>query len=317
MTSEAVAITGIGMFTPLGSTRKDTIHAWEKGIAADCSGCDSLRGTVLESQKVAVLPYFDPAQRLKNRKLLKFMSVSAVLGCLSAREALEESGACRRFDGSRIGLFAATGLAGIDMDEAMPMIQASVGEDGKFSCTRLGASGLAAANPLLSFKILANMPPCIISISEGIKGPNLIFTPWEGQAAAALREAWLAVASGEVDCALAGGADNAMAAPTIAYLRKAALLSENESASAGSAYAVMEKLSTAIRDNRRVYAVIRDIDVSASREKAWDPLAERMGRTYAAAPSILMGLACQIPIQEPRIIGTDGMSAIIRLENWV
>jgi 3-oxoacyl-(acyl-carrier-protein) synthase len=314
MNAEAVVITGIGMVTPLGTTNIDTVKSWRAGAEAPRTRSELLRGTVLESQEVALLPSFDPAQRLKNRKMLKFMSEAALLGCVAAHEALEDADACRRFPAERIGLFAATGLAGIDMREAMPMIRASLGEDGNFSCRDLGSRGLLAANPLLSFKILANMPPCLVSIIEGIKGPNLLFTPWEGQAGAALHEAWQSVATGEVDCALAGGADNSTAPTVIAFLRKVELLRENECAAAGAGYIVMERLSSALRNNRRVYAKIAGIDVSACDEAANDPLSERIGRAYAAAPAILLGLAAQVPLPKPCLVGADHTLVEIRLE---
>jgi 3-oxoacyl-(acyl-carrier-protein) synthase len=314
MSSEPVVITGIGMVTPLGATNIDTVQSWRAGTEIVRARSELLKGTVLESQEVAVIPAFEPAQRLKNRKMLKFMSDAAVLGCVAAREALEDADACRRFPAENIGLFAAAGIAGIDMREAMPMIRASLGEDGNFSCRDLGARGLPAANPLLSFKILANMPPCLISIIEGIKGPSLLFTPWQGMAGAALHEAWQSVAAGDIDCAVAGAADNSAVPTAIAYLRKSGLLGVNECASAGAGYIVMERLSSALKDNRRIYAKIVGITIAASDEAAQDPLVERMGRTYAAAPAIMLGLAAQIPIPESRMVGSDHRSIEFRLE---
>jgi 3-oxoacyl-(acyl-carrier-protein) synthase len=314
MNSEPVVITGIGMVTPLGTTSIDTVKSWQAGTDFIRTRSELLRGTVLETQEIALLPSFDPVQRLKNRKMLKFMSDAALLGSIAAREALEDADACRRFPAEDIGLFAATGLAGIDMREVMPMIRASIGEDGNFSCRDLGAQGLTAANPLLSFKILANMPPCLVSIIEGIKGPNLLFTPWEGQAGAAIHEAWQSVAAGDVDCALAGGADNATVPTVIAFLRKAGLLKENECASAGAGYLVMERFSSAVKDNRRIYAKVLGINITASTETTLDPLAERIGRTYAAAPAILLGLAAQIPFDKTCLVGADNLNVDICVE---
>jgi 3-oxoacyl-(acyl-carrier-protein) synthase len=314
MSAETVVITGIGMVTPIGSTNADTVSSWQAGAEAIRVRSESLQGTVLESQQLALLPSFDLAQRLKNRKMLKFMSQAAALGCVAAHEAMQDADVQRRFAAESIGLYAGTGLAGIDLSEVMPMIRASIGEDGSFSCIHLGSSGLAAANPLLSFKILANMPPCLASIIEGIKGPNLLFTPWEGQAGAALHEAWQAVATGEVDCALAGGADNATVPTVLAFLRKAELLREDECASAGAGYVVMERLSTALRDNRRIYAKILDIHITPCNGLAEDPLAKRIGRTYAAAPALLLGLAAQLSLPYSHIVGADLLDVGIRLE---
>ena len=199
-----VVVTGVGLLTPLGATAKESVQAWRNGQYAKCSRLQELEDTPLENICVAILPEVNIMERLGSRRMLKYMSDAAVLGCLAAREALEDADVKTRFTPERIGLYAATGLASANINEVQKMVEESIDENGQFSCRLLGERGLPATNPLLSFKILSNMPPCLISIMECIKGPNFIFSPWEGQTGAALLEAWRAVATGEVDCALAG-----------------------------------------------------------------------------------------------------------------
>jgi 3-oxoacyl-(acyl-carrier-protein) synthase len=290
MEPNRVVITGMGMVTPLGATFAECARAWREGRRATRQPLPELHGTPLEDIPVATLPGIKAAERLGGRRMLKYMSDAAVLGCLAGREALEDAHAKVRFSPERIGLYAGTGLATADIDEVRAMVEASIDERGQFSCRLLGERGLAATNPLLSFKILANMPPCLISIMECIKGPNLIFTPWEGQTGAALLEAWRAVASGEVDCALAGAADNAAHPATFIYLHQAGLLRLNEYPASGAAYLVFEPLETATKDGRPIYAEIENVSLSPCDEGVEDPLSEPMGRTFAAAPAILLGL---------------------------
>jgi 3-oxoacyl-(acyl-carrier-protein) synthase len=249
-----------------------------------------LSGTPLEGFGVATLPDIKAAERLGSRRMLKYMSHAAVLGSVAAREALEDAHAKVRFSPERMGLYAGTGLATANIDEVRTMVEASLDERGQFSSRLLGERGLASTNPLLSFKILANIPPCLISIMECIKGPNLIFTPWEGQTGAALLEAWKAVANGEVDCALAGAADNAAHPATFVYLYRTGLLGTDQYPASGAAYFVFERLETANRDGRPVYAQIENISLAPSGEGVHDPLSRPMGRTFAAAPAILLGL---------------------------
>jgi len=225
--------------------------------------------------------------------MLKYMSDAAVLGCVAAHEALQDAGVPGRFAPERIGLYAATGLAAANVQDVSTMIDASIDPQGKFSCRLLGERGLSATNPLLSFKILANMPPCLISIIEGIKGPNFIFTPWEGQTAAAILEGWLAVRAGEVDCALVGAADAAAYPSTFVYLRQAGILQTHEFPGSGAGYVVMETRESARQAERRVYAGLTHVRLQPSAgHPVVDPLAARIGRTFAAAPAILLGLAC-------------------------
>jgi len=290
MEKNSVVVTGIGMVTPLGATANECSQAWREGRSALRQPLPELAVTPLEDEAVAILPDIRAAERLGSRKMLKYMSDAALLGCLAAREALQDADAKARFLPERIGIYAGTGLAAANIAEVRRMVEESIDENGQFSCRLLGARGLAATNPLISFKILANMAPCLISIMEWIKGPNLIFTPWEGQTASALLEAWMAVAIGEVDCALAGASDQAANPATFVYLRQAGLLREDEYPGSGASYLVLERLETAKRDGKRIHAQIKNMSLFFSDGGVIDPLSHHMGRTFAAAPAILLGL---------------------------
>ena len=293
------------MVTPLGATAAECAEAWREGRSAPRAPLPELAGTPAEDIPVAQLPDLDLARRLGGRRMLKYMSDAAVLGCVAAREALEDADVKGRFAPERIGLYAGSGLAAASVSEVQTMVEESIDETGAVSCRLLGERGLPATNPLLSFKILANMPPCLISIIESIKGPNLIFTPWEGQTGAALLEAWRAVAEGQVDCALGGAADSAGHASTFVYLRQAGLLGDDELAASAAGYLVLESADTASRDGRHIYAHVADVQLIAWDEGVADPLADRLGRTFAAAPGVLVGLAAMIGEPDATICGVD------------
>jgi 3-oxoacyl-(acyl-carrier-protein) synthase len=237
--------------------------------------------------------------------MLKYMSEAAVLGSLAAREALEEAKVRNRFSPERLGLYSGIGLAAANFGEVQRMIEESVDANGSFSCHLFGKRGLAATNPLMSFKILANIPACLISIMEQIKGPNLILTPWEGQTGAALLEAWRAVTSGEVDCALAGAADSAAYPAALVYLQKTGLLREGEYPASSAAYFVLERFETAETDRKRFYAHVESIEITNSGKETSDPLSARMGRTFAAAPALLLGIGCMDGWRKLSICGVD------------
>ena len=310
-----IAITGIGMVTPLGVTASETATAWQKGHVAKRKRLEIFAGTALEDAEVAMLPDFDAATAIGNRRMLKYMSDTAVLGCMAAHACLGESAALARFQPERIGLYAATGLASANLEEIEGIIAASVDERGELSERLLGERGLAVANPLLSFKILANIPACLISIIEGIKGPNLIFTPWEAQTGAAIAEGLLAVESGMVDCALVGAADNPAHPSTLAYLRQEGFIGASEYSAPGAAYLLLEREETARRDGMAIHAFINEVKISAADEKLDDPLSERMGRTYAAAPAIMAAIAAMTNLEGlSQIVGIDRQRVEIRLE---
>jgi 3-oxoacyl-(acyl-carrier-protein) synthase len=93
------------------------------------------------------------------------------------------------------------------MEALVPVLEGSFADSGDFSCRRLGEQGLAACNPLLSFKILPNMTLCCISMLHDIRGDNLVFNPWPGATAQAIIAGARAIRWGLADAALAGGGD--------------------------------------------------------------------------------------------------------------
>lgn len=313
MGNDEVAITGIGMVTPLGATTAETLQAWRSGNIAPRHVLPELEGTPLAHCEAATPPWFDPGERLGGRRMLKYMSAAAVLGCTAAREALRSAGVENQYAADRIGLYAATGLAAASVEDIQQTLEASLDPQGVYSERLLGKNGLAATNPLISFKILANMPPCLISIMEKIKGPNLIFSPWEGQAGAALLEAWQGIHSGAVDCAVTGAADSAANPSTCVFLHQAGLLRRDETPASGAGYLVFERGATARRLGHTVYAYVEDIALSPSDAGVHDPLAIRIGRLFAAAPPVLLGLECLAGGSSLTLCGVDRQRLDIKL----
>jgi len=303
-----VVVTGVGMITPWGTTAETSAEGWSARRAVGRRALEDLRDTSLAGAQVATLPEFDAAQRLGERRMLKFMSDAAVIGCVAAREASTQAGLKGRFRPERVGLYAGAGLAAASVKDSYPIIRESIDAEGRFSCRLLGSRGLASTNPLLSFKILANMPACLVSILESVKGPNYIFTPWEGQTASALEEAWNAVADGEVDCALAGAADYPTHPSTYVFLRQSGLLCEGEFPAAAAAYLALERRETAARDNRPILAEIGEMSVVECNDGPHDPLSALMGRSFAAAPAVLLALASRTEVASVFVSGVDGQA---------
>ncbi|MFA6567035.1 MAG: beta-ketoacyl synthase N-terminal-like domain-containing protein [Victivallales bacterium] len=308
-----VVITGLGIICPLGLNARDSSYNFVESRFPAPAPIPQLAGSPMQDNLAFRIPDFNAGELLGGRRMLKYMSEASVLGCIAAKEAAADAGMTQRFSPERTGLFAATGLATADINEVRPVIERSIDEEGNFSCHLLGKKGLASANPLLSFKILANIPPCLISIQEKIKGANLIFNPWEGQAGAALYEAWLSIICGESDCALAGGADFASHPSTYVYLRQSGILGNGEFPSAGAAYLFMEKAETAIRDNKSIYAVITEMELENSELPVNDPMSGKIGRCFAAAPAIQLALAARANSGNLEITGVDRMTFRVRL----
>ena len=169
-----------------------------------------------------------------------------------------------------IGLFAATGLAGLPLADVTPLIRASTSPDGQFDLARFGQAGLRSVSPILSFKILSNMPLCFVSICEHIRGANAVYTPWEGHGAQAIEAGVRAIQCGDARCAVVGGCDVKTHELAFISLEQHGLFDSWKTMRAGvipgegAAFLVLEKEQTAAARGARTYARLGQSSFSTS-----------------------------------------------------
>jgi 3-oxoacyl-(acyl-carrier-protein) synthase len=203
-----VVITGVGMVTAFGAEPDRVVDRILRGESAACATAGFDRAA-FGCPVAARIAGFDPVPYVAEPKLVRLMSRDAQLAVAAARLALRDArvvpGETHAADA--MALFGATGLAGVPVGEVRRLIEGSGGPDGRFDPVRFGQTGLRAVSPMLSFKILANMPVCLIGINEGLRGPNAIYTPWEGNGVQAIEAGLDALGDGDAACALVGGCD--------------------------------------------------------------------------------------------------------------
>ena len=202
---KSVVITGLGLVTAMGNSAADLLCAIQQHrVAPSWSGPAGL-GDI----RIAPIAGFEPEAWVPEPKTIRMMSRDAQLAVAAATLAMRDSGitAGQTYAPHDIGLFGATGLAGIALEEVSRLVQASADQDGNLDLGRFGGVALRQVRPVLSFKILANMPMCFVSIFLNIQGPNAIFNPWEGQGAHAIVAAAQCIGHGEVPAVLVGGCD--------------------------------------------------------------------------------------------------------------
>lgn len=291
----AVVVTGVGMVNPLGGDAATITAAWRAGAVAERSACPDLPGVQVARTPVPPIP---------GRKLAKYCSPGAALGLVAA-EAAAQGARLSRHPGERVGVFAATGLAATGWEAIAPMVERSLDAEGRIDCARLGSDGLAACNPLLSFRLLPNMPACLAAIHLGLRGPNAIFTPWEGQGAAALAAGWQAVLDGDCDACLCGAADHAAEPLPALHLVRCGHLRPGEVPANAAAWLVLEREADARAAGVPILARLTRVEVRSG--DADDPCAARLGRTFAAAPATALALAVLGCLPgEVRVGGQDG-----------
>ena len=203
----SVVITGIGLVTPLGESPHAILDRISRGEVATSTPLFGVAS--LACPFYAPVPDFDAEQYFPGNKTLRLMNRDAQMAVVAARLAMEDAAirADETYPGEKIALYGSTGVSSMSVDEITRIIRYAAGEDGSLDLKRFGQVALKRVRPVLSFRILANMPICFVSIFEKIRGQNAVYSPWEGQGAQAIAAGIRAIRRGDVPCALVGSCD--------------------------------------------------------------------------------------------------------------
>ncbi|MCL2701778.1 MAG: hypothetical protein FWE88_08830 [Phycisphaerae bacterium] len=202
-----VVITGIGMLTPLGASPAEVLERVERGESA-------VRRPAFDMSSMACTGYapitgFEPERHIDDGKSVRLMNRDAQLAVAAARLALADANVRpdETYASEAIALYGATGMTGMPVEEVAALVRHSADAEGTLDLRQFGRVALKRVRPVLSFKMLASMPICFVSIHEKLRGENGIYTPWEGQGASAIVAGIRAVQEGVSACALVGGCD--------------------------------------------------------------------------------------------------------------
>lgn len=187
-----VAVTGVGVVSPLG-------HSADAVFASARSGQSAIRRIEmtgshrLSTPIAATVQGFDSTQHFEppQQRLLDRVSQFAVV---AAARAFADAG-CVLTDGERerAGVFLGTGLGGtLSIDDSYQTLYGA-------QCDRI--------HPMMILKGMHNAPAAWIGIEHRLRGPNLTYSTACSSSSVAIGEAWLRVASGALDVAIAGGAE--------------------------------------------------------------------------------------------------------------
>ena len=292
-----VVVTGVGLLTPLGNCAEEILSRISHGENAFAPPA-GFEVRPFPCRTCAQITDFDPEPYVPEPKTLRLMSRDAVFAVAAARRAMRDAGLClpRDYRPENVALYGATGLAGIPLAEVAPLVRLAAGEDGGLDLARFGRAGLRRVRPVLSFKILSNMPICFVSIFEQIRGPNAVYNPWEGQGAQAILAGVDAILRGDVPCALVGGCDvKTHELGFIALQQQGALASwgvhgEGSVPGEGAAFLVLERADAALARGARVYARIaacglRSVTRDDERTETYESL---FAEVVASSPDVLV-----------------------------
>jgi 3-oxoacyl-[acyl-carrier-protein] synthase II len=190
-----VAITGIGIVSPLGHGAAEVFDAARAGRSA-------IRRLALPDAERLLAPLaatveFDGTRHFEAPKLRMLDRVSQ-FALVAAQRALDDApGALPDGERERGGVFVGTGMGGaLSNDDGYRTLYAEQSDRIKPYTVLLGMHNAAAA---------------WIALEHGLRGPNLTFSTACSSGAVAIGEAWRRVAQGELDMAIAGGSEAPLA----------------------------------------------------------------------------------------------------------
>ena len=191
MTDRRVAVTGLGIFSPLGNTTADLIHSLRTGRSGICRLAPSLASRLRSPIGAPVA--FDGSDHIEAPQL-RMMDRFSQIALAAARQAV--AGAALDFRTERrqtCGVFVGSGMGGSETtDEGYQTIYAANSDRVK---------------PFTVLAAMSNAAAAWIAMEYGLKGPNLTFSTACSSSAVALGEAARRIWSGDVDIMLAGGAE--------------------------------------------------------------------------------------------------------------
>jgi 3-oxoacyl-[acyl-carrier-protein] synthase II len=261
-TRRRVAVTGIGVVTPIGTGR----HEFWEGVRSSRRGVGPLTrfdASALRTRIAGEIPAFDPSAFFRHRRAGR-MDRFAQLSIAAAQLAIEDAGLTigegrLAVPETDLGVTIGSALGGVPSAEA--------------DHVTFLKSGLRSVPPSLATRVFAGAGACNIAIAFGARGPVLGNSNSCASGAIAIGEAFRAVRDGEARAMIAGGVEAPLAPLTFAAFTviKAMSTQNDEPARAsrpfdarrdgfvmaeGAAILILEDLAFALRRDAKIYAEI-------------------------------------------------------------
>ncbi len=212
--SKRVAITGLGLVSPIGSSLEqvwESLRLGRSGISAiDSLPTASLpvkSGGQVKAFTGAIEDYGDLDKGLQRsiKKNMKVMCREIEMGVAAAQKALAHSGLGEQRNPERCGcLFGCDYILTRPEEYADGVRYARVNGNGTFHLSDWPLLGLPKVNPLWLLKYLPNMPNSHVSIYNDFRGPNNSVTVREASWNLSLAEATSIIQRGAADVMLVG-----------------------------------------------------------------------------------------------------------------
>ena len=262
-----VAITGLGLVTPLGNTVQST---WE-GLIAGRSGAGPITrfDPVQSPVKFACeVKGFDPAQYLDKKEIRRydrFTQFAIGAGEQAVTDACLASN-WDKVDLKRVGVIIGTGTGGLQTFED--------------NCRALFEKGPSRVSPFFVPMYMPNVAAALLSMRYGVKGPNYCTVSACASSAHSVADAVVLIRNDDADIMLAGGAEAAITPLAVASFANMKALSERNDDPAtasrpfdkdrdgfvmgdGAAVLILEEWEHARRRGAKIYAEVAGYGMTA------------------------------------------------------
>jgi len=186
-----VAVTGIGLISPLGNDRAQALANAAAGRSAirriETSWSGHLGAPLAACVRFAGEEHFPPPR-------LRMLDRVSQIALVAARQAIDEARLdLSATDRARVGVFIGTGMGG-----------ALTTDQGYLSLYRDGCERMKPFSILMG---MTNAPAAWIGIEYDLSGPNLTYSTACSSSAVAIGEAWLRLQRADIDIAVTGGSE--------------------------------------------------------------------------------------------------------------
>lgn len=186
-----VAVTGIGLVTPLGIGVEDV---WTNVLAERIAvrALTRFPAEAYRSKIAAEIDGFDPRDFVSDKRIRR-TDRFAQFAIAASRLALADAAYHVNGNGSDVGVYLGSALGGLAYaDEAHDAFR---------------ADGIDAVKPLLAISVFGGASTCNVSLEFGLTGPNVANGNSCASGTVAIGDAFRAVARGDMRAALAGGVE--------------------------------------------------------------------------------------------------------------
>ena len=280
-----VAITGLGLLTPLGT---DVQSSWD-GLLAGRSGAGPITRFDAAQSPVKFaceVKGFEPARFLDKKEIRRY-DLFAQFAIGAAEQAVADACLATSWDTvdrQRVGVLMGTGTGGLQTFEE--------------NCRALFEKGPSRVSPFFVPMYMANVAAALISMRYGVKGPNYCTVSACASSAHSVGDALEIIRNDHADIMIAGGAEAAITPLAVASFANMKALSERNDDPAtasrpfdkdrdgfvmgdGAGVLVLEEWEHARRRGAKIYAEVVGYGMTADAHHITAPAPDGSGAQEA------------------------------------